>query len=301
MTSADQRRSRIVGLAEVVDRVQDGMTIAIGGFINSGHPMPLVRELIRRGRRELTVVGPASSGLDLDLLVAGGCVRKLVSCYFGAEALAPISPMIKRAAERGEVEIFECDEGMYYAALDAGARRLPFMPTRTGVGTSYPQVNPALREFSDPIAGQPLLAIPAIRPDIAFLYAGYSDAYGNVRHVGTGYGDRSLHRASDFTVVFAERIVANEEIRRDPAATSIPGADAVVRAPWGAHPFAAPGFYRSDDEHLREYLAAADSLRKTGERTLLEQYLERYVRGPVDHVAYLEAIGLRRLLSLAEY
>src|SRR5690606_26687812 len=110
VTHAPRRTEKTASVAQAADLVRDGMTIALGGFINSGHPMPVVRELIRRRRKDLTVVGPASGGLDLDLLVAGGCVRKLVSCYFGAETLAPISPMIKRAAERGEIEIFECDE-----------------------------------------------------------------------------------------------------------------------------------------------------------------------------------------------
>lgn len=301
MTTAVTRKVKLASVSESADLVRDGMTIALGGFINSGHPMPVVRELIRRKRKDLTIVGPASSGLDLDLLVAAGCVRKLVSCYFGAETLAPISPMIKRAAERGEIEIFECDEGMYYAALHASSQRLPFMPTRTGVGTSYPEVNPALKLFHDPIAGEPLLAIPAIRPDVAFLYAGYSDVYGNVQHVGTGYGDRALYRASERTVVFAEKIVSNEVIRRDPALTSIPGADAVVRAPFGSHPFASPGFYLADDEHLREYLAACNALVRSDDPGPLRAYLARYVYEPEDHVAYLETIGLRRLLSLSEY
>jgi len=277
------------------------MTVAVGGFINSGHPMPVIRELIRRKVTGLTVVGPASGGLDLDLLVAGGCVRKLVSCYFGAETLAPISPMIKRAAERGEIAIFECDEGMYYAGLRAGAQKLPFLPTRAGVGTSYPFVNRALKQFADPINGEPLIAVPAIRPDVALLYAAQSDAYGNVQHVGTSYGDRALYRASDRTIVCAERIVSNEEIRRDPAKTSIPGADAVVRAPFGAHPFASPGFYLADDAHLREYLTACSAWVKHDDRGPLQAYLDRYVYGPEDHIAYLDEIGIRRLVSLGEY
>ncbi|HVL58738.1 MAG TPA: CoA-transferase [Burkholderiaceae bacterium] len=301
MSDSSGRRSRLINVGEAADRIRDGMTIAIGGFINAGHPMPIVRELIRRGVRDLTVVGPASGGLDLDLLVAAGCVRQLVSCYFGAETLAPIAPMIRRASERAEVDIFECDEGMYYAALRAGAQRLPFLPTRAGVGTSYPEVNRQLKVFSDPVRGEPLLAVPAIRPEIALLYVAASDVFGNAQHAGTGYGDRALYRAADCTIVFAERIVSNEEIRRDPAKTSIPGADAVVRAPYGAHPFASAGCYRIDEDHLREYLSACDALARDGERAPLEAYLQRYVHEPRDHVEYLEAVGLRRLLALAEH
>ncbi|MCD6673211.1 MAG: hypothetical protein LT106_10165 [Burkholderiaceae bacterium] len=301
MTGAARRQEKFLSAAQAADLVDDGMTVAVGGFINSGHPMPVVRELIRRRRKALTIIGPASGGLDLDLLVAGGCVKKLVSCYFGAETLTPISPMIQHAAQRGELEIFECDEGMYYAALHAGSQRLPFLPVRAGVGTSYPEINPALKPFVDPIRGEPLLAIPAIRPDVAFVYAAVCDAYGNAQHVGTGYGDRALYRAAERTVVFAEKIVSNEEIRRDPARTSIPGAYGVVRAPFGSHPFASPGCHLADEEHLREYLAACRSLVRSGDPQPLHEYLDRYVYGPEDHVDYLQTIGLRRLLSLSEY
>ena len=96
MKTSARRKEKFLSVSQAVDLVEDGMTVAIGGFINSGHPMPIVRELIRRRRKDLTIIGPASSGLDLDMLVAGNCVRKLVSCYFGAEALAPISPSMRR-------------------------------------------------------------------------------------------------------------------------------------------------------------------------------------------------------------
>jgi glutaconate CoA-transferase subunit A len=85
-------------------------------------------------------------------------------------------------------------------------------------------------------------------------------------------------------------------VRRTPWYTSLPDADAIVRAPFGAHPYASPGRYVEDVEHLDEYVAAA---REGGAR--LDEYLDRYVRGPVDHYAYLEAVGLRRLFSLGEF
>jgi glutaconate CoA-transferase subunit A len=295
-----RRREKIISEEEAVGFIRDGMTIAIGGFINCSHPMPIIRQIVKKGIKDLTVVGPASSGLDLDLLVGAGCVKKVISAYFGAETLAPISPMIKRAAERGEIEIFECDEAMYYAALRAGAQRLPFLPTRAGVGTSFPEVNPELRLFEDPIRGEPLVAVPAVRPHVALLYAAYSDPYGNVQHVGTGYGDRLLFRASEKTIVCVERIVPNEEIRRDPSKTSIPGADAVVRTPFGAHPFSSPGFYLVDVEHLKEYVKAATAFLKENDPVPFQRYVEKYVLCPKDHIEYLEVVGLRRLLSLYE-
>jgi glutaconate CoA-transferase subunit A len=300
-SSANERKEKIIAEHEAADFISDGMTVAIGGFINCSHPMPLARQIIKRRIRNLTIVGPPSSGLDLDLLVGAGCASRIVSAYFGAETITPISPMIKHAAEAGTIDIFECDEGMYYAAIKAGAQRIPFLPTRTGVGTSYPDVNPELKLFRDPIRDEPMVAVPAIRPDVALLYAGYSDAFGNVQHVGTGYGDRSLYKAADRTIVCVEKVVSNQEIRKDPQKTTVPGADAIVRSPFGSHPFSSPGFYAVDETHLGEYLSAARAYVRAGDRDPFERYLDTYIREPRDHVEYLERIGMRQLFSLYEF
>jgi glutaconate CoA-transferase subunit A len=284
-----------------LDGLRDGATIAVGGFINAAHPMALVRGIVRSGIRDLTVVGAASSGLEIDMLIATGCVKTLISPYVGAEGLAPIGPAFRRAAQHGELDLFELDEAHFYAGLRAAAQRLPFNPWRAGVGTSYPEVNPHLKTFRDPLNDELLVAVPAIEIDIAFLHAAISDPYGNVQHAGTGFGDRAIHAAADRTVVQVEQVVSNERIRQNPAATSVPGADAVVRVPYGAHPFASHGYYPADQDHIREYAAAATDWLKTDSRSRLDEYLERYVLRPADNVEYLERIGLRQVLALSEY
>lgn len=300
-TEPPQRQKRIVELDEVLARVHDGMTIGIGGFINSSHPMLVVRGLIKRGVKNLTVVGAASSGLEIDLLIAAGCARKVVAPYVGGEMLASIGPAFRAAAERGRVEVFELDEAMYYAALRAAAQRVPFNPWRSGVGTSFPEVNPAIKVFKDPINGETLLAIPAINLDVAFLHAAVSDPYGNVQYVGHGYGDRAIYAAADQTFVQVEQIVSNEDIRKDPLRTAIPGADGVLRARFGAHPYSSPGYYTEDQEHIRHYVRAATAWAKSNDLGPLKAYLDEFVFGPQDHAEYLERIGIRRLLSLNEY
>ena len=296
-----ERKSLVIDLETAAASVRDGMTIAIGGFINSSHPMALVRQLIRRGVKNLTVVGAASGGLDLDLLIAAGCVRKLVTTYMGGEHYCPVAPFFRIAAQRGELEIFECDEGMFYCALRAAAQRLPSTPWKAGIGTSFPQINPEIKVYNDPISGEPMLAIPAIKPEIALIYAAQSDAYGNVQHVSTGFGDRAMWRAADKTIAQVERIVSNEEIRKHPLATSLIGVDAVVRAPYGSHPFAGPGYYIEDSDHIREYVAAGNAYAKNGDRRPFEQYLQKYILDPATHEDYLEVVGIKRLLKLHEY
>ena len=296
-----KRASCIVSIDEALDQVQPGTTVAIGGFINSSHPMIAVRGLIRRGVKNLRLVGAASAGLEVDLLIAAGCVREVVTPYVSGEALAPIGPAFRAAAQAGKIDVFELDEALYYCGLRAAAQRVPFNPWKAGVGTSFPEVNPALRLMQDPVSGEQLIAVPAINIDVAFLHAAYADIYGNVQHVGHGYGDRAIYAAADRTFVQVEKIVSNEEIRKEPLKTSIPGATGVIRAPFGAHPYSSPGFYTEDVGHIGEYVKAATQWAKDDDFSPLRAYIDRYVMEPEDHVAYLERIGMRRLLSLDEY
>jgi glutaconate CoA-transferase subunit A len=292
---ATERRQRIVDEVEAASWVQDGMTVAVG----SPAPMALLRQLIRRGIKNLTVV---DSGLTLDLLIAAGCVRKAVSYYAGGGFGVPVAPTFRKAAERGEIEVWECEEGILTTGLQAAAQSLPFLPWRGGVGTSIPEVNPDLKVFADPLRGEPLIAVPPIKPDIALLHAATADAYGNVQHIGgPGWLDLFLYRAADRTIVQVERIIPNEEIRANPWATTIAGADAIVRAPYGAHPFYSRGFYVQDNDHLRMYLEAATAAAQEHHPELLSSYLMQYCREPVTHGDYLECIGIKRLLGLYEY
>jgi glutaconate CoA-transferase subunit A len=296
-----QRQSRIIDADAALDRVKDGMTVGIGGFINAAHPMLIVRGLIRRRLRNLTIVGAASSGLEVDLLIAAGVAAKVAAPYISGEKLAPIGPAFRAAAESGALEVYELDEALYYCALRAAAQRVPFNPWKAGVGTSFPQVNPAIKEIDDPIRGERILAVPALNIDVAFLHAAVSDRYGNVQHNGHGYGDRAIAAAADMTFVQVERIVSNEEIRRDPIRTSVAGADGVIRALFGAHPYSSPGFYAEDRTHIQDYVAAATRWAKSGDYAPLQAYIDHYVMEPEDHAAYLERVGVRRLLALNEY
>jgi glutaconate CoA-transferase subunit A len=240
------------------------------------------------------------AGLETDLLIGAGCVSEVVTTYVGAEAIETIGPFFRMKGERNEIAVREVDESLYWAALKAGGSKLPFMPSRSGVGTSLPEINPYLKPFHDPIKGEPLIAVPAISPDVALIHVGAADVYGNAFNLGPVYGDKGLWKASQKTILEAERIVPNETIRARAAETFVFGANAVVRAPFGAHPFAMPGYYLEDREHLKEYVVAAKKA-ASGERRLFDQYLEKYIYDTEGHLDYLETVGLRRLLSLHEY
>ena len=291
------RRSEVLASPEdAVAGIASGSTIAIGGLGTSSHPMVLVRELIRREVRDLVVVAGPAASLEVDLLVAAGCVRELVSSYVGAEHVAGIGPAFRRAAEQGRLVVREVDEGIYVQALRAAAQMVPFLVWRGGMGTSIPELNPDVMVIDDPFGGPPVLAVKALPIDVALLHADRSDAHGNVQPVGTGYTDRLHSLAADRTVVQVEQVVSNEQVRQEPWRTSVPDADAIVRAPFGSHPFASPGRYVEDEAHLEEYVEAA----KQGGGAM-RAYLDEYVFGCADHADYLDRIGIGRLFSLQEF
>jgi glutaconate CoA-transferase subunit A len=289
-----RRRERVIGEAEAAEWIESGMTIAIG----QPTPMAIVRQIIRRGIKDLTV---ADAGFSLDMLIAAGCVRKVVSYYAGGGFGNPVMPSFRRAAERAEIEVWECEEGILCAGLQAAAQALPFLPWRGGVGTSLPEVNTDLKLFKDPISGETLIAVPPIKPDVAILHAAVADAYGNVQHHGgPGWIDLFMRRAADRTIVQVERLISNEEVRADPWKTTVADADAIVRAPFGAHPFYSRGFYIQDNAHLKLYNEATSDA-AAGQRGAMDHYLDRYCREPATHADYLEQIGIKRLLELNEY
>jgi glutaconate CoA-transferase subunit A len=294
-----ERRQVLMQEEDAAALINNGDVIIVGGFGTVNHPMPIIRALVRRNLKQLTVIGAATAGLEIDLLIGAGCVRKVIAPYIGAELHAPIGHCFRRAAEAGDIEVYETTEYLLYSQLEAAARGLGFMPWRGGVGTSIPELNPDYVPFNDPINGEPYLAVPALHADWAILHVGQADVFGNGQHGGARFGDRLLSRAAERVMLTAERIVPNSEIRKNPWATSVAYGDVVVEAPYGAHPFASHGFYVEDEDAIAEYVAASVSYRK-GDMTAWNGYLQQRVRGPANHAAYLSTLrpdGLAALVN----
>ena len=285
------RRSAVATLDDARSVVQDGAIVGLGGAVTAGHPMALVRALARRGVRDLTVVAP-TGGLEVELLIAAGCVRRVVGSYVGLEVIAGVGPAYRAAVQSGAVEMVDLDEAHCAMGLRAAAQKLPFYPWRGGVGTSYPQLNPTLVEFDDPVNGEPLLAIPAIELDVALLFAEQCDEYGNAQPVGTAHMDFLMGYAARHVVIQTDRVCSTEEIRRHPEHTYFWPEATVVRAPFGTHPYSSASMI-ADDQALTAWVAAV----KGGEESLAE-YLRAHVHEPADHEAYLETVGIRRLTEL---
>ena len=295
------RAERVVPLEEAAALAQDGMIVGLSGFSYQNPPMAMVRALIRRRLKDLTIVSGPTSGIETDLLIGAGCVRRVVTAGVAFERVLPIAPAFRRAAERGEIEVWECDECIWHLALKAAAWGMPYILWRGGVGSSLPELNPELREVQE--GGRRYLKVPPVRPDIVFLHAVEADPFGNVRtareaYLGRTFAERALALACRGPVVATvERLVHPDEVSGSPERTLLRGA-LVVEAPGGAHPGGVSGRYVPDLEHFREYAEAGEA-RRRGDSVPFQRYLERYVYGAEEPGDYLRAIGPERLERLA--
>ncbi|TDA65501.1 MAG: CoA transferase subunit A [Clostridia bacterium] len=287
-----ERSSRVIDLETAAGLVRDGDTLGLSGFVLMHEPLALIRALIRRGVKDLTVVS-LGGGVGLDMLVGAGCVRKVVTTYFALQHYAPIAPMYRRAMARKELTFWECDFQHWHCAMKAAGWNMPYLLTKQGVGTDLPLYNKDLKLVE--VNGEQWIAVPPIPIDVAFLHASQADPYGNVIYNGSVLGERIIARATRRAIVCScEELIPNKQINKEPRVVTLAGlvaADYVVHIPYGAHPEEGQGYYMHDSEHVKEYVAAAEATRTGQDPGAFQRYLERYVYGPATHEAYLEAIG----------
>ena len=250
---------------EVVARLEDGMTIGIGGWAARRKPMSIVRAILRSDLRDLTVV--SYGGPDVGMLCAAGRIRKLVFAFVSLDAV-PLEPHFRAARQSGAIEADELDEGMVLLGLQAAAWRVPFLPTRVGLGSDLFAVNDGLRTvtspYPDPQTGEheELVAMPALTLDAALIHTNRADARGNAQILGPDvYFDDLMAAAATDTYVSCEQVVATEALLDEgPIQTlRIPrlNVTGVVEAPNGAHPTSCQPDYEADDTFIGAYAATA--------------------------------------------
>jgi glutaconate CoA-transferase subunit A len=301
---------KLMTLSEAVRRfVKPGAQIALGGFTINRNPMALAYEIVRQRVRDLHLVAH-SNGQALDVLVGGGCVRRIEIAYGGNGRFAPTCVRFRKAVERGEIVVE--DYSNYHMALRflAGALNVPFVPTKSGLHTDLVRrqgFSPAYRlaaglpekklvVMRDPFDGaeDDVVLLPALTPDVALVHAQYVGDDGTVRLKGLTFADLEQAKAARAVIVSCEQIVPAADLRRDPDQNALPPflVDAVVLAPYGAHPTAVRFFYDYDPAHLNEYRRVARDD---------EQYaawLAEWVHGVADHEAYVAKVGEQQLARI---
>jgi glutaconate CoA-transferase, subunit A len=271
----------------LASQVKDGAVVAVGGGLSSREPMALLRAILRRGIRDLTVVGSAH-GIDIDLLSGGGAISRSSESYVGFEQDFGMAPNYRRAVESGVIKV---DDSCCYTLvqqLRATIQGLPFMPVRSVRGTSFLPLHPGYKQMVCPFTGEELLLVPAIEPDVALLHAQYGDAQGNLLIQGPPVYDLLFAKASLVVLATVEEIVPTERLN-ELRGVRIPYfyVSAVSEVPMGAHPTACYPFYAYDRSHTALYYEAA----RKGAEAFKAEYLSVFVLGAPNHDDYVQRIG----------
>ena len=277
--------SKLTTAGDVVAQLRDGMTVGIGGWGPRRKPMALVRELLRSPLRDLTVV--AYGGADVGMLCAAGKIRKLVFAFVSLDFI-PLEPYFRAARQSGAIEVMEIDEGMMLLGLKAAAMRVPFIPTRVGLGTDVLKHNPSIRIVDSPYDDRQWVAMPALPLDAALLHVDRADARGVCQVKGPDiYMDDLFARAAARTYVSCDELVEPSFFERDEEARYVHWERArtsgVVHLPCGAHPTSCAPLYGFDARHFKEYAASAK------EPAGWTQYYERYIA--CGETEYLQRVG----------
>ncbi|MBA2610184.1 MAG: CoA transferase subunit A [Actinobacteria bacterium] len=247
---------------DVVASLSDGMTIAIGGWGSRRKPMSMVRAIARSDLKSLTIV--TYGGPDIGMLCAAGKVKRAVYAFVSLDTIA-LEPHFRAARQSGAIEDEPLDEGMFLLALQAAAWRVPFLPTRVGLGSDLFRDNPRLKTVVSPYAGsEELVAVPALALDAALIHQNRGDERGNGQFLGPDiYFDDLMAQAAPTGRRFmsVERIVDTKDMAKEGShhtrRISRMSIDGVIEAPNGAHFTSCDPDYGRDEAFQKEYAAAA--------------------------------------------
>ena len=289
--------SKLMTMREAIARhVPSGSMVLLGAQLEQMIPFAAGHELIRQGRRDLTLVGPISD-IQFDQMIGAGCVVRVMAAWIG-NVSAGVGYCLRRAVERSvprRVEMVDYSNFTVALALHAGALGIPFLPTYTTLGSDLLAKNGNLREFASPVSEEKLVAVRALRPDVAILHVQRADEFGNAHLWGSLGVAVDGARAARKVIVIAEEIVSAGVIVSDPNRTLIPGflVAAVVHEPWGAHPSPVQGYYGRDHAFFSQYHENSRSAED------FEQWLARWVLRVSNRQDYMNQLGACRVEALA--
>lgn len=281
-----QMTSKLTTVSEAVEEyIHNGDYIAIGGFGGVRIPTSLIHEIIRKEKKDLGFAGHVSTH-DCQLLSAGKSFNRCDVAYIVGLEARGLSKNSRRMFESGNVKVTEWSNGALSWRFKAAAMGLPYMPARTMLGTDTFKHSAAI-EVECPFTQQKLAALPALYPDVSIIHVHRADIYGNCQIDGILVADDDIAKASKRVIITTEKIISNEEIRREPSKTVIPYwcVDAVIEMPFGSYPGNMPGEYFSDEEHLKDWLVAEK------DEMQLEEFVGHHILSSKDFYEYLEKNG----------
>jgi glutaconate CoA-transferase subunit A len=277
----------------IANLMPDGASVALGLQMEQMIPFAAGHEVIRQKKRDLTLIGPISDIL-FDQLIAAGCVEQVIAAWVG-NVMMGSAYNFRRAVEENGIKVFNMTNFSVALALQAGAMGVPFLPTRTALGSDIAKGNHFFYQIFSPFEPKESLhAIRALTPDVTIVHVQRADREGNAHCWGNFGVMIEGVRAAKRVIVVAEEIVEPEVIASDPNRTVIPGflVNAVIECRYGGHPSPVQGYYKRDDAFFRQYHE------QTKTKADSDAWLDRWVYGTADRRAYMNQLGACRVEEL---
>ncbi len=283
------RTSKLMSLEEAISTyIQDGDLVGIGGLSFWRKPISACREIIKQNIKDLslcTFVG----GIEVDMLIAGGCVSEVRSCFVGMEIFG-MAPHFRKAVESGSIKISEESEASIALGLRASYLKVPFMPLKGLIGTDMPKVRNDIKQIEDPLgSGTQVMAVPKIDLDVAIIHVPYADEFGNGNIAGAVWMDADMGKTAKKTIITCEKLVETEDIRYLSGKAQLPlqTTSAVVKVPFGAHPTSCYPIYTFDPRHIQCYL-----------KNDFEEYKKKFIldKSPIQY--FEETGGVQTIFNI---
>src|SRR5947207_4808021 len=273
--------------------VPDGASVAMGLQMEQMIPFAAGHEIMRQRKKDLRLIGPISDIL-FDQIVGADCVRDVVAAWVG-NVMMGSAYNFRRAVENEEIKVFNMTNFSVALGLQAGAMGVPFLPTRTAMGSDVPKGNHFYYQIISPFEPkETLMAVRAIQPDVTIVHVQRADKNGNAHCWGNFGVMIEGVRAAKRVVLCAEEIVPEEMIASDPNRTVIPGflVSAVVYCPYGAHPSPVQGYYKRDDAFFQQYH------QETKTPADFERWAGHWIFGVPGRDDYVKHLGEERVREL---
>lgn len=297
MVDSKKRTDKVTTLPEAVkEYVYDGASIAFSGM-GGQQCVAHTYELIRQGFKDLTLYGdsPCECG---DMLIGAGVVKQIEVAWC-SYAIAGLAYNYRRCVEEGipnKIVVKEYSNYTMGLRFLAGAMNVPFMPTKSLLGSDIPKFNQDIIITEDPFKKEKIALVPAAVPDVALIHVSRADKHGNCQNLGFTSNAENIGRAAKKTIVTCEELVDNEEIRQKANLTFLPQycVDAVIELPYASHPWNFPFAYAYDITFHAKQMEAFRS------RDGFEKWLEEWCFNLKDWDEYLSKVGWDRLYKLKQ-
>lgn len=283
--------SKLMTLGEALDKhIQDGDSIVMGACLEPMIPFAAAHELIRQEKKDLTLIAPISDIL-FDMMIGAGSVAKIIAAWSG-NVSAGLGYNYRRSIEKHVPHKIIVEDHSNFSlglSLLAGAMGVPFLPTKSLLGSDILNSNPNFKEGSSPIGDEKLVYIPALQPDVAIIGVQRADELGNAHLWGNLGVAQDAALSSKKVILLAEEIVPRETIVSDPNRVLVPGfkVTTVVHCPGFCHPSPMPGFYRRDHEFFHDYH------KETKDIEGFKNWLEKWIFNFSSHEEYIRFLGTR--------